>query len=228
MALEVLIIDDDASFRHLVELRLKKIDPNLKTTIFDNLKDARIFLKSNTIDFDLVLLDQHLPDGRGLELLKEGCLADLAVLAVSSDDNPQIPGATIQAGATFFLNKVHISEPLFEPLVRGVIDRNRLYRELTTAKIQSARLETIQTLVSTLRHEINNPLGAVMGAAFLVKTSENNTEEQKQAAEIIESSGHRIKHVLKQICDAAMLDEVEKGQGKVFHVPGDKIWNKKK
>lgn len=229
MALSILIIDDDASFRHLVELRIRKIDPVLNIKAFENLTTARAFLRENNPTFDLVVLDQHLPDGRGLDLLKEGALLDLAVLAVSSDDNPQFPGATIQAGATFFLNKMHISEPLFEPLVRGIIDRNRLFRELLETRVKSAKFDTIKTLVSTLRHEINNPLGAVMGAAFLVKTSNQISPDQKQAAEIIETSGQRIKFVLKQLCDAALneselINPVEKGQEKVFHVPGDKAW----
>ena len=227
MNLQVLIIDDDAAFRHLVELRLRKIDSKLILIEHDCIKDAREFLKSTDMVFDLVVLDQHLPDGRGLDLLKEGALSELAVLAVSSDDNPKMPGETMQAGATFFLNKVHISEPLFEPLVRGLIDRNRLQRELTTARIHSARIQSIKTLVSTLRHEINNPLGAVLGAAYLVKTAAGISSEQKQAAEIIEQSGERIKHVLKELCDATLLEAVEKGSEAVFQVPGDKPWGDK-
>lgn len=228
MSVHVLIIDDDSSFKHLVELRLKKMFPDLAVTAFENLREARNFLISSKINFDLVLLDQHLPDGRGLELLKEGALNDLAVLAVSSDDNPQIPGATIQAGAAYFLNKMHVSEALFEPLVRGIIDRNRLSRELTQAKMDSAKMDTVRTLVSTLRHEINNPLGAVMGAVYLVKTDASITPDQKQAAEIIEESSKRIKHVLKELCDAALVESVDKSNEKVFQVPGDNPWVKSK
>ena len=226
MSFQILIIDDDESFRHLLGLRLRKIFPGCSITEFENLKTARGFLKSNPPLFDLVLLDQHLPDGRGLELLNEGLLSDLAVLAVSSDDAPHIPGATIQAGAAFFLSKLHVSEPLFEPLVRGIVDRNRLSRELTKAKIASARMDSIKTLVHTLRHEINNPLGAVMGAAYIVKTDKTLTADQKEAAEIIESSSKRIQHVLKQLCEAALVEPTEKGGEQVFHVPGDTPWKK--
>jgi len=226
MSFQILIIDDDESFRHLLSLRLKKIFPGCSIKEIDNLKSARAFLKSETQSIDLVMLDQNLPDGRGLELLDEGLLADLAVLAVSSDDAPHIPGATIKAGAAYFLSKVHISEPLFEPLVRGVLDRNRLSRELTKAKIDAAKMDTIKTLVQTLRHEINNPLGAVMGAAYLVKTDKTLSKDQKEAAEIIESSSKRIQHVLQQLCDAASVEAMEKGGEVVFNVPGDKPWGK--
>ncbi len=226
MSFQILIIDDDESFRHLLSLRLKRIFPGCLITEFDTLKKARGFLKASELNLDLVLLDQHLPDGRGLDLLNEGLLSDLAVLAVSSDDAPHIPGATIKAGAAFFLSKMHVSEPLFEPLVKGIVDRNRLSRELTKAKIAAAQMESIKTLVHTLRHEINNPLGAVMGAAYLVKSEQGTSPEQKEAAEIIENSGKRIQHVLQQLCDATSIEATSKGGETVFNVPGDTPWKK--
>ena len=59
MALTLLIIDDDASFRHLVELRIRKIDSSLAVTTFENVTNAREFLKKEPPLFDLVVLDQH-------------------------------------------------------------------------------------------------------------------------------------------------------------------------
>lgn len=225
MALRILIIDDDAAFRRILELRFKSFISDIDVTTFDNLQDARGFLSSSKERFDLVVLDEHLPDGRGVGLLTEGWFQDLAVLCVSSDTSPEIPGATLRAGAAYFLNKVQISEALFEPLVKGIIDRNIIQRQLSQAKIETAKLDTIRTLVATLRHEIKNPLGAVLGAAFLlVKDSPNS--EQRQAAELIESSGKRINNVLDQLCEAAQIEQTTKGQQEVFHIPGDKPWGK--
>ncbi len=227
MGLNVLLIDDDASFRKIVEMRLKSFLGDVVFTQFDHLEAAREFLRTLTsIDFDLVVLDQHLPDGKGVELLSEGWFSELAVLSVSSDPDPNIPGATLQAGATYFLNKNHISEPLFKPLVLGIIDRNRLQRELVRAKTERAQLDTVRTLVGTLRHEINNPLGAVLGAAYIIKEGKEVSATDKEAAEIVESSGKRIKHVLDQLCSAIQLDATMKGSEKVFHIPGDKPWER--
>jgi len=150
----------------------------------------------------------------------------LAVLCVSSDTSPEIPGATLKAGATYFLNKVQISEPLFEPLVRGILDRNQLQRELSQAKIDAAVIDTVRTLVSTLRHEINNPLGAVLGAAYLLRKDGEAAPEQARAAELVEVSGRRISHVLEQLCKAVSVEKVSKAQQEVFQIPGDEEWEK--
>jgi DNA-binding NarL/FixJ family response regulator len=226
MTAAILIIDDDQAFRKILQLRLKAFIPDADITQKISLTEARQFLTTNTKQFDLVILDEHLTDGRGVELLTEGWFKDLAVLSVSSDDNPQIPGASIKAGAAYFLNKSRVSEPLFKPLVEGILDRNRLQRELEKARMEAVKVETIKTLVSTLRHEINNPLGAVLGGAYLIRNLGNATKEQREAAELVESSGRRIKHVLDELCKAIEVQAVQKAEHAVFQIPGDKPWEK--
>jgi len=227
MNFEVLIIDDDESFRHLLQLRIKSFIPNLGVTVFDRLDQARKFLEANkSKSFDLVILDQHLPDGKGIELLTEGWFQELAVLSVSSDDAPEIPGASLQAGAAYFLNKKDISEALFKPLVQGIIDRNKLQHKLDQSKVDAAVIKSVKTLLDTLRHEINNPLGAVLGAAYLLRNNDAASEDQKQAAELVELSGHRIKHVLDELCQTVKLKSVTKANHEVFQIPGDEPWEK--
>ena len=225
MTSNVLIIDDDASFRKIVELKLRSFLPELHCSSFGNITSAKEFLHSEEAkNLDLVVLDEHLPDGRGTELLAEGLLNDLAVIVISSDTSPEIPGASIQAGATYFINKVNIREALFQPLILGVIAHNNLHKELAKNKANALKLETIKTLVSTLRHEINNPLGTVMGAVYLLKSNQLSDDEKMNATKLVEESGVRIKHVLDELCQATELEPVKKGNQDVFQIPGDKPW----
>ena len=228
MPCSILIIDDDASFRKLLQLRLKSFIPDLDLTQKESLAQARLYLTQQREQGkvnDLVILDEHLTDGRGVELLNEGWFQDLAVLSVSSDDSPQIPGASLKAGASYFLSKVRVSEPLFQPLVSGIIDRNRLQRELIETRLNTAITDTVRTLVSTLRHEINNPLGAVFGAAYLIRNADSSNLSKAEVAELVEASGKRIKHVLDQLCEAVEVQPVDKADHKVFQIPGDKPWS---
>ena len=117
-----------------------------------------------------------------------------------------------------------MSEPLFIPLVLALIERKKLEQELLTARIKQSRMESIKLLLGTLRHEINNPLGAVLGGAYIMRLSGQLGADQAEALRLIEASGNRIKHVIKELCEAAELEEVTKGSEQVFHVPGDPDW----
>ena len=223
----ILIVEDDLDFKKLLEIRLKSFVPNSHITHCASIQSAIHFLESDeALKINLVILDQHLPDGRGLQLLTDGHLEGKSVLSVSSDDSPEIPGANFKAGAAFFLSKPQVSQPLFKPLINAIIERGKFESSLKDAQLQVAVTESVKTLVDTLRHEINNPLGAVLGGAFLLKCNPSSNADQIEAAELIEQSGKRIKHVLEQIINASEQTAISKSTTKVFHIPGDKEWEK--
>jgi DNA-binding NarL/FixJ family response regulator len=227
--INILIIDDDDNFRNILTKRIKFFMPNSNFTEFSRIAVAEEFLNKETKEkWDLVILDEQLPDGRGYDLLVKGYFTDLAVITISSDKDPKTPGRVMSAGASFFLDKLSIKEDLFEPLIKGIIDRNRIQKELTKSKLEQHKIDTVKTLVGTLRHEINNPLGAVLGGAYLIKQSESSTPDQVEAARLVEDSGKRIKYVLDQLCKAIELDSIAKANQKVFHIPGDAPWEEKK
>lgn len=101
MATTIIILGDSVEFRKLMSMRLKSFIPDLSLTIFSSIADARQGIRADaSLQPDLVILDHHLPDGIGLELLNEERLQGLAILAVSSDADPEIPGSSMRAGAT--------------------------------------------------------------------------------------------------------------------------------
>lgn len=223
--MEIFILEDDADFLHLLKKRLSSHFEVAHYHCHNSLESAKEFLESDHgIQFDLVVLDHHLPDGRGTELLEARYFDGRAVLAMSSDENPNLPGASVGAGACFFLRKIDVRSELFMPLVQGIRERNELLKELQVSSIRAAQMETVKTLVKTLQHEINNPLGAVLGAAYLVKSAPEVDPKIREAGRLVEESGLRISQVLKQLGEAVELETVKKSRQEVFHVPGDKKW----
>jgi signal transduction histidine kinase len=226
MPLKVLIVEDDKSFRRLVEIRLRSWRHDLAITCAETIKQAYAILDKEENSFALIILDQHLPDGAGSSLFDHPRAQESAVLAVSADEAPELPGKTVKAGALHFLAKQRISEPLLLPLLDGLLERKRLEAEVLKTRLQQSRMQSIRTLIRTLQHEINNPLGGVLGGAYLLRSSSPLNEEQAEALRVIEESGKRIKHVLSQLSAAAELEEVTKGQEQLFHIPGDPEWEK--
>lgn len=221
--LVTLVVEDDLSFLKILEIRLRGWCPNIDLAVAHSLSKAREWLEKK--DFELLILDQHLPDGIGSTLLSHPSCDKCAVMALSADDSPELPGNAVRAGATHFLGKRQITEPLFTPLLEAILARKQLEMTLVEKRLSESRLKTIKVLLATLRHEINNPLGAVLGGTYLMRSAGKLGESQVEALRLIEDSSHRIKHVLERLCETADLEEVTKGTEKVFHVPGDEPWS---
>lgn len=224
MQCRALIVEDEDSYFRLIEIRLRAWKPDLHMERASSLAQAREILDRTEEDFDLLILDQQLPDGRGVDLLTHPKLAHTAILAVSSDTSADLPAQTVEAGARYFLHKRQLSEPLFLPLLDALIKRKHLEDRLLAVTLREQKMEAVQRLLSTLRHEINNPLGAVLGATFLMDARGSLNADQQRSLDLIEESGRRIHHVVEQLCSAANLEEVTKGREPVYQVPGDKPW----
>jgi two-component system response regulator PilR (NtrC family) len=78
----VLVIDDEPDIRELLDLTLSRM--NLKVTTAEDLASARKALASE--NFSFCLTDMRLPDGNGLDLIRE-----------ISEQYPQLPAAVITA-----------------------------------------------------------------------------------------------------------------------------------
>lgn len=224
MGLEVLIVDDDEAFASVVEIRLKGWQSDIAITKADTVASARAVLESHRVPFDLIVLDQHLPDGLGIELATHPRYAESTILAVSADDSPELPARSVRAGAQHFLGKRQVTTPLFIPLVEALLDRRRLERKLRDVEVKEKKMQAVKVLLATLKHEINNPLGAVLGAAYLLREDGDLATTREEAVKLIQTSGTRIKHVLEQLCQAIELEEVSKAHERVFQIPGDAPW----
>lgn len=222
--LKIVIIDDDQAFSMVLELRLKAIFPLGDIRTFRTLREARSYFQSGGAkETELSVIDQHLPDGHGTSLLAEGWCNSHATILVSADDTPQLAGQSIEAGAQFFLSKKEISQRLFVTLVKGLIERNNLQKQLAESRLNEAVAAKVKTLLNTLRHEILNPLGTVIGAMYIIEESGSLTPAQLEAASLVVEGGERIKEVLTKLCEAVaadklQLNETSQGETTIFNL----------
>lgn len=228
MALEALIVDDDEAFSLVVEIRLKGWRDGLVITKASSISAARDILSGRTRPFDIVILDQNLPDGLGIDITDHPVMRESTVLAVSADESPDVPGRAVRAGAQHFLGKRQVTTPLFIPLVEALLDRRALEKRLRAVELKEKKMEAIKVLLATLKHEINNPLGAVLGAAYLLRQEQDGATNRDETVRLIETSGKRIKHVIEQLCDAVELEAISKADELVYQVPGDAPWPQSK
>src|SRR3954470_12070479 len=79
-------------------------------------------------------------------------------------------------------------------------DTNELARLRATATDYEMKLTEAATLVARVRHEINNPLAALLGQAQLL-LREDLDERTRKRAETIESQAKRIQEIVGELRD---------------------------
>ena len=103
MSHKVLIVDDEPDIRELLEITLGRMD--LLTLSASNLEEARHHLNSN--DFHLCLTDMKLPDGNGIELVREiqSDYPHIPVGVITAHGSTETAISALKSGAFDFVSK---------------------------------------------------------------------------------------------------------------------------
>lgn len=123
--MKVLYVEDDSRDSDLLLRKLARESPHIILAVSSTLQEARNFLTAG-MSFDAALLDLHLPDGNGLELLVEirekSLLLPVIVLTGMGDEAVAV--AAFKAGADDYL----VKRP-------GYLDRLPLTLEAAVARV---------------------------------------------------------------------------------------------
>ena len=161
----VLLIDDDPDYVLLVEDCIHGAFPDVTVEKAFTGEEA---LKTDLGSFDLVLLDQNLPDTKGSELLKTILKrADPPVLMLTGEDNVSLAVESLRTGAADFLLKsdtdnMEMVLPLVVERALREWERKKESERLREQLIQSEKMSAVGLLAAGVAHEINNPVGFVM------------------------------------------------------------------
>jgi two-component system response regulator PilR (NtrC family) len=110
----VLVVDDEADIRELLDLTLARM--GLQADCAGSLAEARRMLAANT--YQLCLTDMRLPDGEGLELVRfiADTVADLPVAVITAHGSAENAVSALKAGAFDY-----IAKPVSLEQLRGMV-----------------------------------------------------------------------------------------------------------
>lgn len=104
--MEILIIDDHALFREGLKILLAQLGPEVVVTEVDS-GQAAYEAVQGSVEFDVALLDYHLPDQDGLSILSDLKVEapELPVILLSAEEDPKLVQQALQQGASGFITK---------------------------------------------------------------------------------------------------------------------------
>ncbi|MBM2839465.1 MAG: sigma-54-dependent transcriptional response regulator [Deltaproteobacteria bacterium] len=145
----IVVIDDEASTRRLMEQTLKKqgYEVLLASNGYEGL---RIVMEENP---DVTLLDIKLPDTNGIELLQKirELNSDTVVIMATAMDDLKVAVKAMKLGAYDYINKpFHIDDLILT--VNKAMDISRLRREVVSLKEERNRNAGIEEIIGVSTH----------------------------------------------------------------------------
>jgi len=203
--MKIALIEDNHYHALLMERVILEKYPEYIISVF---RTGKSFLKSTKDDkFDLITVDFNLPDIDGLELLAliQTEKPDVPVIIVTGAGTEQTAVEAMKMGAVDYVCKTGDFAATIPRVIGQAYQKHRLIlknRRLESKARETEKLEMITTLVSTLNHEINNPLMAVLGnVELLINSPEINDDEVYEKLEMIEKSARRIEQITRQMAN---------------------------
>ena len=126
----VLLIEDDPNDALLIQRDLAGAIAAFELVHAGTLKSGLERLRNGGVD--VVLLDLHLPDGEGLDLLEkvEGQASHVPVIVLTGRDDDEIAVEAVHKGAQDYLVKGQVPAALLRRSIRYAIERKKLLTEL--------------------------------------------------------------------------------------------------
>ena len=154
--LRVLVVDDD----HMSLKMAKRVfdKAGIEGNYFPSGAEALAFLAEGQIP-DLIMLDVHMPDADGFEVLKhlkeDPACRNVPVVFLTGDGDVRTESAGLRAGAADFIRKPFAAEVLLQR-VRNIVELNRLHSDMAheisvkTEKLSHAYMQIVQALAASV------------------------------------------------------------------------------
>lgn len=216
MSSHVLMVEDNTSHAELIADELETALPGWTLHHAGTLAEARTRMQSRT--YDLLVFDFRLPDGDGIELLREvrGAGVDSPIVFVTTASSAKLAVDAMKLGADDYLVKEEGYLAVLPYLVQEVIRRRELARERVVLQERLNRAEraaSLGYLASGLAHHINNPLATIRTFLQLLPTNVDDPEFRTKYLEMALAESERIRDLVKDIMRAATVpqkgDEVQ-------------------
>jgi two-component system sensor histidine kinase/response regulator len=205
MTSRVLIVDDSEDDIEMLRRFLISEDTVVRG-LTDSTQAEPVFRE---FEPDLVLLDLHMPQPDGLEILRRlndarSKMGFLPVLVLTGDADPAIRNSALDLGANDFLTK-----PLDGKEVvlraRNLLSARRLHAELARGYRQKSEF------LASMSHELRTPLSAIIGFSELLMTDTTGRFDGATRQRFLAQINSGGQDMLELINDVLDLSKVEAG-----------------
>ena len=203
---KVLIVDDDSLG---IRLMKKALDGRgYKIATATNGKTA--LTKAWANNFDLIILDIKLPDIDGFQICEKlkqyPSTTNVPVVFLTGLNNQKDVIKGFEMGAVDYISKPFNADEFIKR-----VDNQLKLRDYTKNLEENARISeeaklNINTFISSLAHELKNPLNSIIGFSEILQGKNISEDEKFSYLKHINGSGQDLLHLLNDLIDLSKIE----------------------
>jgi len=205
--LSVIILEDNDGDFVLIEDYLIEAYNTVKIIRCKTFDDF-VELKETKTDFnfDLILLDLHLPDKSGIQLIEKVLSIKLLVPIIILTGYAELTLAkeSLKLGAEDFLIKDEISPGILLKSIEYALSRNLYIKHI------QAQNEKLRNIAWTQSHVVRAPLARILSIINLIETEKENLEDLMFWLKQLRISSDEMDAIVKKITEEAQEIQLNK------------------
>jgi signal transduction histidine kinase len=238
--IHILLVEDSPTDAMLLRQVLSRANPGTwKMTHVERLSEAIDISRENTRrtpddsqtesfpqhEFDVVLLDLHLPDSTGLNTLKEyrAVIPNISVVVLTGLDDEDLALQAMTEGAQDYIVKDQITIQRLLRAIRHAIERGEILKKLRESEERNRQAlakeqelnELKSNFVAMASHEFRTPMTTIRTAVELLEyTNDKLTDERR--AKYFSRIQKAINQTLQLLDEILFLSRTEVSKLKIY------------
>lgn len=206
--LDILLVDDDPVYSNVARHHLSKYPSKKFNLIWKDNGEAAIQELKNNPNIKLILIDYHLPDKDGLEMVKEIANSNISIpiIFLTNQKNFKLAIEAMKLNVEDFLIKEEAIDTMLPRTIVTVLERFKIKKQLEKAEkekiISEGKANAIKELIVTISHEFNNPLAAIKISTDILAKQNLPPEIKITLEELVEN----LRKIEKEISKLKDLD----------------------
>jgi DNA-binding NtrC family response regulator len=198
--INILFVDDDEEAFKFVEVVLRKVEEfRFHIVPKDSGESALKELESNK-NIDLIIMDYFLPGANGFDtakaILQRNYRIPIIFLTVNRDMNIAIEA--MKLGVADYILKEDLNNAFFVQTIIGVLQKQKLLRELSELEVKKKRLEALQEMIVGITSEVSKPLNE-MKKILVVLAEKGVGEKDLRYLKLMKDNVDRIEQKIEKL-----------------------------